>query len=312
MYNYESDVLKEYARELRARVRSVLPEGAAILCDKRDALYFVRLPKRNCSGGKRTFEGDLRRETLDETAIGKTLRFFSEESAKVESRRELPIGSIDGKSLQESPGELELEESLKQKLAKIGFDCAFSSGALLISPRAELMIEFERRFAPRGFLSRSLERFRGVNSAGEQIQGGTAPEEDRCANFGSDSVETIDHVDSKFVSTGGVRCTNRSNGFVEASSSADSSVSTEKICCGTPQNSFAKTVGYADLSGKSTSSAGILLFSEGLKRIEQPEPSKVKTYSRRAREFAAVCLRTGCGMGCYACARIAEEIERWV
>lgn len=30
------------------------------------------------------------------------------------------------------------------------------------------------------------------------------------------------------------------------------------------------------------------------------------------REFAAVGLRTGCELGCYACARIAEEIERWV
>ena len=325
MHNYESNSLKEYARELRARVRSVLPEGAVILCDKGNALYFVRLPKRNCCGGERSIEDNLCCESADK------IRF---------------------------------EELLKRELMQIGFDCVFSNGAVLISPRAELMIEFERRFAPHGFLSRSLERFRGVNSAGRNADSKAVSREEvyhdnfpnnsmkadcsadaravlegevRCANFGSDSGEMTDHADSKFVSTGEVCCANRANGFAEASSPVDSGVSTGevccanrpngfaeasspvdsgvsagKICCEMPPNSSAKTVGCADSSGNSAYSAGILLFSEGLKRIEQPEPSKVKTYSRRAREFAAVGLRTGCGMGCYACARIAEEIERWI
>lgn len=325
MHNYESNSLKEYARELRARVRSVLPAGAVILCDKGNALYFVRLPKRNCCGGERSIEDNLCCESADK---------------------------------------IRLEETLKRELMQIGFDCIFSSGAVLISPRVELMIEFELRFAPCGFLSRSLERFRGVDSESRNADSKAVSREEvyhenlpnnsmkadcpadaravsagevYCANFGSDSGEMIDHADSKFVSArevccanrangfaeasstvdsgslaGEVYCANRANGFAEASGSVDSGASVGKICCGMPQNSFAKTVGYADLSGKSASSVGILMFSEGLKRIEQPEPSKVKTYSRRAREFAAVGLRTGCGAGYYACARIAEKIERWV
>lgn len=245
MHNYELNSLKKYARELRAHVRSALPEGAVILCDKGDTLYFVRLPKRNCCSGEQTIEDNLRCE---------------------------------------SSNEIRLEEALKRELIQIGFDCAFSNGALLISPRAELMIEFERRFAPRGFLSRSLERFRGVNTAGRNADSKVVSMgETRRENFSNNSIKADRPADMRAIPAGEVRCTNRQNGFAEEPSPADSGVS-----------------------------AGILLFSEGLKRIEQPEPSKVKTYSRRAREFAAVCLRTGCGVGCYACARIAEEIERWV
>ena len=245
MHNYELNSLKKYARELRARVRSALPGGVVILCDKGDALYFVRLPKRNCCSGEQTIEDNLRCE---------------------------------------SSNEIRLEEALKRELMQIGFDCAFPNGALLISPRAEMMIEFERRFAPRGFLSRSLERFRGVNTAGRNADSKVVSMgETRRENFSNNSIKADRPADARAIPAGEVRCTNRQNGFAEEPSPADSGVS-----------------------------AGILLFSEGLKRIEQPEPSKVKTYSRRAREFAAVCLRTGCGVGCYACARIAEEIERWV
>ena len=245
MHNYELNSLKKYARELRAHVRSALPEGAVILCDKGDALYFVRLPKRNCCSGEQTIEDNLRCE---------------------------------------SSNEIRLEEALKRELMQIGFDCAYSNGALLISPRAELMIEFERRFAPRGFLSRSLERFRGVNMAGRNADSKVVSMgETRRENFSNNSIKAGRPADARAIPAGEARCTNRPNGFAEEPSPADLGVS-----------------------------AGILLFSEGLKRIQQPEPSKVKTYSRRAREFAAVCLRTGCGVGCYACARIAEEIERWV
>lgn len=245
MHNYELNSLKKYARELRAHVRSALPEGVVILCDKGEALYFVRLPKRNCCSGEQTIEDNLRCE---------------------------------------SPNEIRLEEALKRELMQIGFDCAFSNGALLISPRAELMIEFERRFAPRGFLSHSLERFRGVNTAGRNADSKVVSMgETRRENFSNNSIKAGRPADARAIPAGEVHCTNRPNGFAEAPSPADLGVS-----------------------------AGIMLFSEGLKRIEQPEPSKVKTYSRRAREFAAVGLRTGCGVGCYACARIAEEIERWV
>ena len=245
MYNYELNSLKKYARELRAHVRSALPEGVVILCDKGETLYFVRLPKRNCCSGGQTIEDNLRCE---------------------------------------SSNEIRLEEALKRELMQIGFDCAFSNGALLISPRAELMIEFERRFAPRGFLSHSLERFRGVNTAARNVDSKVVSMgETRRENFSNNSIKAGRPADARAIPAGEVRCTNRPNGFVEEPSPADSGVS-----------------------------AGIMLFSEGLKRIEQPEPSKVKTYSRRAREFAAVGLRTGCGVGCYACARIAEEIERWV
>lgn len=274
MHNYELNSLKKYARELRAHVRSALPEGVVILCDKGDALYFVRLPKRNCCSGEQTIEDNLRCE---------------------------------------SSNEIRLEEALKRELMQIGFDCAFSNGALLISPRAELMIEFERRFAPRGFLSRSLERFRGANTAGRNADSKVVSMgETRRENFSNNSIKAGRPADARAIPAGEARCTNRQNSFAEEPSPADSGVSAGKICCDALKNSSVKTDGYADLCGKRASLAGILLFSEGLKRIEQPEPSKVKTYSRRVREFAAVCLRTGCGVGCYACARIAEEIERWV
>ena len=271
MHNYELNSLKKYARELRARVRSVLPEGAVILCDKGDALYFVRLPKRNCCSGEQAIEDNLRCE---------------------------------------SSNEIRLEEALKRELMKIGFDCAFSNGALLISPRAELMIEFERRFAPRGFLSRSLERFRGGNMAGRNADSKVVSMgETRRENFSNNSIKAGRPADMRAIPAGEACCTNRQSGFAEEPSPADArAIPAGEVRCTNRQNGFAEEPSPAD----SGVSAGILLFSEGLKRIEQPEPSKVKTYSRRAREFAAVCLRTGCGVGCYACARIAEEIERWV